>query len=294
MDKHENPVVIGYDGGPGAADALALGLGWAEILGSRAVAVVVYPGPAPISPGRVDAEWVADRRAEAQSLLDEARQLAGTTDMDLRAVGSGSASHGLHDVAEELKASLIVLGSPQRPQTRLLGATSGDRVIAGAPCPVSIPPLGWRDRTGRQLRRIGVAFVPTPDGREALRVAASFARHVGARLHVVTVVAGAAEVMSYRIGEDVEQMYVAEAKEEFQREIEDAIAELASDVKASGEVLVGRDTVETLANLRDSAFDALFMGPRAYGPIRRVLLGGVSARLMRQLDVPAVVVPRAG
>lgn len=56
MDKHENPVVIGYDGGPGAADALALGLGWAEILGSRAVAVVVYPGPAPISPGRVDAE----------------------------------------------------------------------------------------------------------------------------------------------------------------------------------------------------------------------------------------------
>jgi nucleotide-binding universal stress UspA family protein len=34
------------------------------------------------------------------------------------------------------------------------------------------------------------------------------------------------------------------------------------------------------------------MGSRGYGPIRRVLLGGVSSRLMRHLDVPAVVVPR--
>jgi nucleotide-binding universal stress UspA family protein len=293
MDKHEKPVVVGYDGGPGGADALALGVGWAEMLGSRAVVVVVYPGPVPIGPGLFDVEWAADRRAEAQHVLDEARQLAATTDVEFRAVGSGSASHGLHDVAEELKASLIVLGSPPRPQTRLLAATPGDRVIAGAPCPVSIPSPGWRDRTGRELRRVGVAFVPTPDGRGALRVAASFARRVGARLHVVTVVARAAEVMSYRIGEDVEQIYVAEAQE-FQRAIEDAIAELASDVKASGEVLVGRDTVETLTDMRDTAFDALFMGSRGYGPIRRVLLGGVSARLMRQLDVPAVVVPRAG
>jgi nucleotide-binding universal stress UspA family protein len=291
---YEGPVVIGYDGGAGAADALALGMGWAGQLGSRAVVVTVYPGPAPISPGRVDAEWVADRRAEAERLLDEARQRTPITGVEFRTVGSGSASHGLHDIAEELEASLIVLGSPQRTQPRLFAATTGDRVIAGAPCPVAIPPRGWADRPSQQLGRIGVAFVPTPDGREALRVAAIFARRVGAVLHVVTVVASEAEVMSYRIGEDVEHMYVSAAKEEYQRNIEGAIAELAPDVKASGEVLVGGDTVETIADLRDTAFDALFMGSRGYGPIRRVLLGGVSARLMRQLDVPAVVVPRSG
>ena len=294
MTTYDGPVVIGYDGGPGASDALAHGLGWAGELDSGAVVVTVYPGPAPISPGRVDAEWVAERRGEAERLLDEARQRMATTDVEFRAVGSGSASHGLHDVAEELEASLIVMGSPQRPQPRLLAATTEDRVIAGAPCPVSIPPRGWHDRTGRELRRIGVAFLPTPDGYEALRVAAGFARRVGARLHVTTVVASEAEVMSYRIGEDVEHMYVAEAKDEFQRSIDDAIAELAPDVEASGEVLVGKDTVQILAGLRDTAFDALFMGSRGYGPVRRVLLGGVSARLMRQLDVPAVVVPRHG
>ena len=34
MDINEGPVVIGYDGGPGAADDLALGIGWAGQLGS--------------------------------------------------------------------------------------------------------------------------------------------------------------------------------------------------------------------------------------------------------------------
>ena len=204
------------------------------------------------------------------------------------------AAHGLHDTAEELEASLIVLGSPQRSTPRIFAATTEDRVIAGAPCPVAIPPRGWSERASRQLGRFGVAFVPTEDGREALRVAAIFARRMGASLHVVTVVASEAEVMSYRIGEDVEHMYVEAAKEEYQHSIEEVIGELAPDVKASGEVLVGGDTVETLAALHDTAFDALFMGSRGYGPIRRVLLGGVSARLMRYLDGPAVVVPRPG
>jgi nucleotide-binding universal stress UspA family protein len=290
----KGPVVIGYDSGPGAADALALGNSLAAQLGSRAVVVIVYPGPAPVGPGRVDAEWVADRRAEAERLLDEARQLTAGTDVEFRAIGSGSASHGLHDVAEELEASLIVLGSPQRPHPQLLAATTEDRVIAGAPCPVAIPPRGWRDRPSQELRRIGVAFVPTPDGQEALRVAAGFARRVDARLHVVTVVASEAEVMSYRIGEDVERMYVTAAMEEFQRDLEAAVAQLAPDVNASCEVLVRGNTVEALVGMRDTAFDALFMGSRGYGPVRRVLLGGVSARLMRQLDVPAVVAPRHG
>ena len=210
MNSFDGPLVIGYDGAPGGADALALGLGWSRQLSVRAVIVTVYPGPAPIGPGRVDVEWVADRRREAERLLDEALTVSSpATSVEFKAVGSGSASHGLHDVAEELGASLIVLGS--QTERRLLATSTGERVIAGAPCPVAMPPRGWRDRALHDLGRIGVAFVPTPDGREALRVAAMLALRVGARLHVVTVVAGPAEVMSYRIGEDVDRMYVKRA-----------------------------------------------------------------------------------
>ena len=293
MNSFDGPLVIGYDGAPGGADALALGLGWARQLSVRAVIVTVYPGPAPIGPGRVDVEWVADRRREAERLLDEALTVSSpATSVEFKAVGSGSASHGLHDVAEELGASLIVLGS--QTERRLLATSTGERVIAGAPCPVAMPPRGWRDRASHDLGRIVVAFVPTPDGREALRVAAMLALRVGARLHLVTVVAGPAEVMSYRIGEDVDRMYVSAAKETFEQSIEQAISELASDITASGEVIVGDDPVEMLAAMANSSFDAFFVGSRGYGPIRRVLLGGVASRLLRRLDIPAVIVPRAG
>lgn len=293
MNSFDGPLVIGYDGAPGGADALALGLGWARQLSVRAVIVTVYPGPAPIGPGRVDVEWVADRRREAEQLLDEAQTVTSpATSVEFKAVGSGSASHGLHDVADELGASLIVLGS--QTERRLLATSTGERVIAGAPCPVAMPPRGWRDRAPHDLGRMVVAFVPTPDGREALRVAAMLAFRVGARLQVVTVVAGPAEVMSYRIGEDVDRMYVTAAKEAFERSIEQAISELAPDVEAFGEVVVGNDPVETLAGMANSSFDALFMGSRGYGPIRRVLVGGVASRLLRRLDVPAVIVPRPG
>jgi nucleotide-binding universal stress UspA family protein len=293
VTSFDGPLVIGYDGASGGADALALGLGWARQLSARAVIVTVYPGPAPIGPGRVDVEWVADRRREAERLLDEALTVTSpATSVEFKAVGSGSAPHGLHDVAEELGASLIVLGS--QTERRLLATSTGERVIAGAPCPVAMPPRGWRDRASHDLGRIVVAFVPTPDGRETLGVAAMLARRVGARLHVVTVVAGPAEVMSYRIGEDVDRMYVTAAKETFEHSIEQAISELAPDIEAFGEVVVGDDPVETLAGMANSSFDALFMGSRGYGPIRRVLLGGVASRLLRRLDIPAVIVPRAG
>jgi nucleotide-binding universal stress UspA family protein len=293
MNSFDGPLAIGYDGAPGGADALALGLGWSRQLSVRAVIVTVYPGPAPIGPGRVDVEWVADRRREAERLLDEALTVSSpATSVEFKAVGSGSASHGLHDVAEELGASLIVLGS--QTERRLLATSTGERVIAGAPCPVAMPPRGWRDRASHDLGRIVVAFVPTPDGREALRVAAMLALRVGARLHLVTVVAGPAEVMSYRIGEDIDRMYASAAKETFEQSIEQAISELASDITASGEVIVGDDPVETLAAMANSSFDALFMGSRGYGPVRRVLLGGVASRLLRRVDIPAVIVPRAG
>ena len=38
--------------------------------------------------------------------------------------------------------------------------------------------------------------------------------------------------------------------------------------------------------------DLLVCGSRGYGPVRRVLLGGVSSRVVRHSKVPVVVTPR--
>jgi nucleotide-binding universal stress UspA family protein len=50
--------------------------------------------------------------------------------------------------------------------------------------------------------------------------------------------------------------------------------------------------VGQLATLGTGDVDVLFCGSRGYGPARRVLLGGVSSRLIRQAHSPVVVVPR--
>jgi nucleotide-binding universal stress UspA family protein len=50
--------------------------------------------------------------------------------------------------------------------------------------------------------------------------------------------------------------------------------------------------VGTLADLDDVV--VRLCGSRGYGPARRVVLGGVSARLSRRARRPLIVVPRSG
>ena len=68
-------------------------------------------------------------------------------------------------------------------------------------------------------------------------------------------------------------------------------AGLLSGLQSSGELLVGA-VVDVLAEIDQEDVDLLCCGSRGYGPVRRVLLGGVSARLVRQARSPLVVVPR--
>ena len=78
----------------------------------------------------------------------------------------------------------------------------------------------------------------------------------------------------------------------YQAALDAALAELPDEVDATGEVLTG-EVVDSLAALDDRDVDVLVCGSRGYGPLRRVLLGGVSARLIRHASAP-VVVPRSG
>jgi len=290
------PVVIGFDGGDSGEDALALGLLFSQALGVPAIVTVVYPGPAPISPARVDAEWVADRRRFAEQVLDQARAMVSADEpaaqVEYRAAASTSAAHGLHDMAELADASLIVVGSHgEGAEQRLFAGSTADRLFSGAHCPVGLAPRGMRARSSRELTRIGVAYVDTPEARAALDVAARFAVRAKAPLRLYTVVAGEAEVLPLFIGRDAERAFYETAREEFQDALERAIGGLPPGVEATGEVLTG-EVVEVLAELDEDDVSGLFCGSRGYGPIRRVLLGGVSSRLVRQAKSPVVVVPR--
>jgi nucleotide-binding universal stress UspA family protein len=95
--------------------------------------------------------------------------------------------------------------------------------------------------------------------------------------------------MPFLLGEDAERAFLDTSREIYEEALRKAAASVP-DVQADWEIRSG-DVVEALADLGE--VDILFCGSRGYGPARRVLLGGVSTRLLRRACRPLVVVPRA-
>lgn len=284
-------VIVGYEGGPTGHDALAFSTQWAQASGDPMMVVTVHPGTAPISPGHVDAEWVAYEREEADKLLDEARELVPTgVAAEFQRVDASSAAHGLSDLVEsdDDDRALLVLGSRRnRGMRRTFPGTTADRLLQGSAVPVAVVPWGYAGQGERRLARVAVAYVESADGREAFEQAVRIARHLGATLTVVSVVPDTRIMPS--MGE-VDQ-FLADEHAAFRAELERVVAEAPDDVNAEGRLLPG-PVVDALAELSPDDYDLLVVGSRGYGPVRRVLLGGVSSRVVRHSRLPVVVVPR--
>ncbi len=286
-------LVVGYEGGSTGQDALAFAVRWSAAGGDELLVVTVHPGPAPLGAGRVDVEWVAYEREQADTLLDQARTLVpeGVPARYLR-VDSGSAAHGLHDLleADPTDVPLVVLGSRRtRGMRRTYPGTTAERLLQGSPAPVAMVPWGYADAPGSTIRRVAVAFVDTPDGHAALQHAARMAQHLGARLSVLSVVPDTR--IEPTIGDP--HQFGAGQSAEFRRALDDALATLPPELAAGGELLPG-PVVDALTELSPDDCDLLVCGSRGYGPLRSVLLGGVSSRVVRHSRVPVVVVPRGG
>jgi nucleotide-binding universal stress UspA family protein len=288
-------IVIGFDGSDSGEDALALGVLLCRATGAAPIVATVYPEVYPIGPGRVDAEWVAFMREQSEELLRCARRVLGDdVDADYRTVSAASESRGLHELAEQERAEAVVVGSTHRgPLGRTATGSTGDRLLQGSGCPVAVAPRGLREQPPLALRTIAVAFVDTPEAHQALDYAATLARRSGARLRLLSVVPPRAEVFAPLTGRDAEEAFVARAREVFRRALDEALAGLGGRVEATAELLEG-DVVDALATFDRRDADLLVCGSRGYGPLRRVLLGGVSSRLLRRAACPLLVVPRQG
>jgi nucleotide-binding universal stress UspA family protein len=288
-------IVIGFDGTDSGEDALALGMLLARAARAVPLVTVVHPQEYPIGVGRVDAEWVAYMHERAEELLGRARRLLGRdAGADYREVSAPSESRGLHELAEQEHAEMVVVGSSHRgPFGRTYPGSTGDRLLQGSSCPVAVAPRGLREQPPAGLGTIAVAFLDTPEAHQALEEAVSLAERAGARLRLVSVMPSPAEVFMPVVGRDAEEAFVASTREAFQRALDDALAQVGDRAQAAAELLEG-DVVDTLATIDRRDADLLVCGSRAYGPVRRVLLGGVSSRLQHRAALPLLVVPRRG
>ena len=232
-------------------------------------------------------------RQEAERFLAERaaafRRRAPGVAVQTRTTGAASAAHGLHRLARELDASLVVLGPSRRHGLGLtIPGPMGSRFVHGAPCPVAVAPV---DGAIRALTGIGAAFADSDDGRHALRVAASLAGRTGAALSVIAVAAPLPWM------DLTEPQFDGESLQEFYEghvayTLETAVGDLPASLSVDSEVVSG-DPVETLA-AASGELDLLVCGSRGHGPAGEVVLGSVSHALLGAVRCPLLLVPRAG
>jgi nucleotide-binding universal stress UspA family protein len=80
---------------------------------------------------------------------------------------------------------------------------------------------------------------------------------------------------------------------DFQTRLNDAVAELPSELRALP-VLETGNPVERLLEVAEVGVDLLVLGSRGFGPVMRLLIGSVSSRVIRGAPCPVMVVPRPG
>jgi nucleotide-binding universal stress UspA family protein len=283
------PIVVGVERSERSRDGLALARTLARAVGTQLILVAVYARDrrsVSVAQGAY-AEALAE---EAQATLDwVARRLSGVR-AELRAVPCSSVSRGLTEVAADEDALAIVVGPSHRGAVgRIVPGSVGARLLHGAPCPVAVAPSGHWGQGHMPIRRIGVCYVGTPEGEEALHAALGLAAATGAAARVLGVVEPAVATAAVPLGlgyvEREESTRIA-----LEQSLHHAIGRVAAPVEISGEVVDGYADDE-LARLSDEV-DLLVCGSRGHGPLGGVMLGSVSTGVLRKARSPVLVVPR--
>jgi nucleotide-binding universal stress UspA family protein len=283
------PIVAGVDGTGSGLDAVTLATRLARATGDPLIVACVYPEGR--RSGGLDA---AEARGPAAKALEAASELADEAGAEYRTVPSSSPARGLAELAEEEGASMVVAGSHRSGAFgRVASGGTAERLLHGSGCPVAVAPRGYRKRVTDRLRRVGVAFVDTPDSREAVQHAADLAARSGLPLALFSVINVHVNWFVPEAVRPEEETVPVEVRKEYQEALDRALAELPPGVRATGELLYG-DVVDELSVVGERGVDLLVCGSRGYGPVRRVLLGTVSSALVRQASVPVLVVPRGG
>jgi nucleotide-binding universal stress UspA family protein len=283
MSKH---ILVGYDPRTRDRAPIQFGAAAARFTGAPLVVASVHDGG---GDAVIAAQMAEELVEDVSETLEEVRgELhAEGIEVQCRDLANTNAARALHEAAEAEDARLLVVGSTHRGSVgRVLPGSTAERLMHGAPCPIAVVPHGWH--AGGGLHTIGVAYVDTEEGREALRGASALARRGEATLRVLTVAkvraSMYAETELHKDFEGVEGEHRVRAEAAARA----AVADL--DVPVEVDAFL-EDPAESLISVSQN-LDLLVCGSRGYGPVRAVMLGGVSRRVAAEAHCPVIILPR--
>lgn len=272
-------ILVGYDGGQGSHDALILA-GLLAATGAQITLVCAWSEPQ----GLVAVATGVEHPAKLAHDLLEGAQRDAEFFCGIAVRRATSPGAALHELAEELRADLIVVGvwSHQSPGTP---RHHGDTISAlhGARCSVAVASADSACR-GAPVRRVGVAYQPDAAGKIALETARELARTFDAETHAMQVVASPPagwqgfSRAGVRAIEEVSMDLIEHGPERLQ-ETAGLTSHLSHGAPAEELIRFSADV------------DLLVFGSRGHGPAGRLLTGDVAAAVARASRCPVLIVP---
>jgi nucleotide-binding universal stress UspA family protein len=272
-------VIVGVDGRPNGRDAIAIATQLVAE-GGKLTLANVHGGA--LNPVRASTtERLSEERERSHELLERERAEVDVQ-AELVSYAASSPGHGLHELAEQEHADLLVVGSCGRgPAGRVLLGDDTRASLNGAPCAVAIATRGYAEHP-LPIATIGIGYDGSPESEVALRNA----RELASRRHAAVRALEVVSLPNYAftgfgapaLGEGIEQL-LSEANERMQ-----ALAGV------DGRAIYGL-AGEELATF-GAEVQLLVVGSRGYGPMKRLILGSTSDYLQRHARCSLLVLPR--
>ena len=279
-------IIAGYDGRPSSEDALALAKTIADSTGGELTAAAImlddpyWGGPDPKLSGL------------ESDIRDEVTPAADKVGANVSVWPSSSTARGLHELAEQTHADLIVVGSASAGKVgQVLAGNVALSLLQGSPCSVAVAPKGYAEQPSRAVTEVTVGYDGSPESHLAIKDALEFARRAGTALRVVAVI----EQPPVGYGKGANQgrpELTKEIEQIMHSRLDELLGELPEDVPVK-RVLTSGEPAEVLADQATAGGGVLFVGSRGYGPLRRVLLGSVSRALVSSAPCAVIVHPRS-
>ncbi|WP_406249234.1 universal stress protein [Microbacterium sp. M] len=282
-------IVVGYTATDAGADAAALGARLARSLGARVHLVMVLP-----SEGTRSAA-VPPERAYEDVLRGQARQwlsdAAATLPSDLTRTGhvrfAESFAAGLVAAGEEFGARAVVVGAAGGGLfgRHRLGSVASE-LLHSSTIPVALAPAGFAQQDDHVMPRVTAAVGIRPGADALLDEAASVATDAGVPLRLVS-------LMSFDVPPGLDTAVIRIVQDGHAESVlEKAAAAVPSDVTTTIEQAAGDSVEDAVAHLSWLPGEVILVGSSRLAQPRRLFLGSTAAKMLHELPVPMIVVPR--
>lgn len=295
-------VVVGYAPGHAKSGALELAAAIAIALGEDLTVVNVVSARWNVpSMARVDGEFAQWAAQQSEQTLAEARVILGRIApelaVDCQSLQHRSVASALMKTAEDLSATVVVLGSPVDGHPGRIGlGSTGDHLVHSAEIPVAIAPHGYcNGRTGvaAGFTRITCGVIEQGRGatRSCIAAASALAQRARIPLRLVTFAVRLGTMYPSTVGFDAEDDLAEAAREHADHVFDRWRSNGVIGPQVQTVVGMGHGWAAAVEAVTWEDAELLLLGSRPHGTLAHVFLGSSATKIMRYAPVPVVILP---